>query len=69
MAKSGFYTNRIRFSEMLARFEEAGFCCEVVHVNRWDTIPTSPAKMAEEFRILPESELLVRSFVVRLRPL
>lgn len=26
-SSSGFYTNRIRYAEMLAMFEQAGFCC------------------------------------------
>jgi SAM-dependent methyltransferase len=41
VAKCGFYTNRIRYSEMLALFKEAGFEPEVVHLTRWDRLPTS----------------------------
>jgi len=34
MAQSGFYTNRLRFSEMLNIFKEAGFRTEVRHVGK-----------------------------------
>lgn len=33
MASSGFYTNRIRYSEMLDIFHQAGFSVEVVNVS------------------------------------
>jgi SAM-dependent methyltransferase len=68
MAKSGFYTNRVRFSALRELFEGAGFRCEVTHVTHWGTLPTSRRSMVEEFRVLPERELLVRSFAVRLSP-
>ena len=68
MAGSGFYTNRIRYSEMLALFKEAGFESEVVRLNRWDRLPTSRSKLDARFRGLPEDELCVRGFHVILRP-
>lgn len=68
MAKSGFYTNRVRFSALRDLFRQAGFRCEVVHVTRWDALPTPRRRMVAEFRTLPEGELLVRTFAVRLTP-
>jgi hypothetical protein len=68
MAGSDFYTNRIRYSEMLALFKEAGFQVDVVHLQRWDRLPTSRSKLCDRFRDLPEEELCVRSFHVMLRP-
>jgi predicted SAM-dependent methyltransferase len=68
MAGSGFYTNRIRYSEMLAMFKEAGFESEVVHLTRWDRLPTSRSKLDDRFRSLPDDELCVRGFHVILRP-
>ena len=68
MTGSGFYTNRIRYSEMLALFKDAGFESEVVHLKRWDRLPTSRSKLDGRFRGLPEDELCVRCFHVILRP-
>jgi hypothetical protein len=67
MAASGFYTNRIRYSEMLAFFKEAGFESDVVHLERWDRLPMSRSKLCDRFRALPEEELCVRGFHVILR--
>jgi SAM-dependent methyltransferase len=68
MAGSGFYTNRIRYSEMLTLFKEAGFESEVINLKRWDRLPTSRSKLDDRFRGLPEDELCVRGFHVILRP-
>ncbi len=67
MANSGFYTNRIRFSELLRLFREAGFEPEVRRVVRWQKLPTPRSKMAPEFASLPEEELQVSAFDVLLR--
>lgn len=68
MTRSGFYTNRIRFQEMLQDFSDAGFDVEVLHVNRFPSLPTPRRRMAPEFRNLPETDLLVSGFDVILRP-
>lgn len=68
MAHSGFYTNRIRFQEMLRRFSDAGFDVEVLQVNRFPSLPTPRRRMAPQFRDLPEADLLVSGFDVVLRP-
>lgn len=65
--KSGFYTNRIRFGEMISLFERAGFDCQLPRVMRWDTLPTPRAKLDEAFRCLPDDDLLVSGFDVVLR--
>ena len=49
MSNSGFYTNRIRYSEMLDLFKQAGFEAEVAHTDRWATVPTPRRKMAPHF--------------------
>ena len=64
---SGFYTNRIRFGEMLALFERAGFECHLPRVIRWEKLPTPRAKLNASFRHLPEEDLLVSGFDVVLR--
>lgn len=65
--KSGFYTNRIRFGEMVALFDQAGFSCQFPRVVRWDTLPMPRAKLDEAFRVLPNDDLLVSGFDVVLR--
>lgn len=68
MAQSGFYTNRIRYSEMLELFQKAGFSVEVMHVNRWNSLPTPKAKLHKIFQNIPEEELRVLDFSVILKP-
>ena len=67
MSKSGFYTNRIRYSEMLTLFTCAGFRVEVVEKKCWDKLPTPRSKMVDPFRHLPEEDLCVSDFAVVLR--
>jgi SAM-dependent methyltransferase len=67
-ATSGFYTNRLRRSRLLEIFDEAGFETEVVSEARWSALPTPRARLATEFRSLPDDDLLVRSLDVLLRP-
>lgn len=62
MARSGFYTNRIGYSEMLELFRQAPFKVEVTEVTRWKALPTARRKMAQEFRGRSLDELLVQGF-------
>jgi SAM-dependent methyltransferase len=66
MANSRFYTNRLRYSELLRLFREAGFEPEVVRKLRWETLPTPRRKMAKEFALLSEEDLQVSEFDVLL---
>jgi predicted SAM-dependent methyltransferase len=68
MASSGFYTNRIQYSEMLELFESAGFSVDVTDVQRWDSLPIARNKLAKEFRHLSDDELRVQEFTVILTP-
>lgn len=68
MASSGFYTNRIRYSEMLKLFRQSGWDVEIIRVNRWPRLPTPRAKLSESFQHLPDDELRVSTFDVILRP-
>lgn len=67
MAESGFYSNRIRYSEMLALFARAGFRAEVIEKKCWDRLPIPRSKMVGPFRYLPEEELRVSGFEVVLQ--
>lgn len=68
MASSGFYTNRLRFSQIVHAFKEAGFDVRVVDVMRWAQLPTPRRRLAPSFRALSDDELLVRHFDVVGRP-
>ncbi len=68
MAQSGFYTNRLRYSEMIELFRQAGFAVEVVAISRWVDVPTPQTSMAKEFRGLSDEDLLVKEFDVLLKP-
>ena len=69
MARSGFYTNRLRYSAMISLFRQAGFEVEIIATNRWPTVPTPRSCMAKEFHNLIEEDLLVKEFDVLLRPI
>lgn len=68
MARSGFYTNRIGYDEMLSIFRKAGFSVEVLAVRRFPALPTPRASMAARFRARSEEDLLVSGFAVLLKP-
>lgn len=68
-ASSGFYTNRIRFSEMLALFKEAGFSPEVVAIDKWNEVPIQVSSLARSFRRLSDEDLRTSGFDVVLRPI
>jgi len=68
MARSGFYTNRIRYSEMCRIFEQAGFLVDVKSATRWNTAPIAAKQLAPEFRHLSKDDLLISDFHVLLRP-
>lgn len=61
---SGFYTNRIRYSEMLRIFKQAGFDCQTTRKITWDVLPIARDALAVEFQQLPDEDLLVRGFDV-----
>lgn len=67
--RSGFYTNRIRYPEMMRLFDQAGFSAETVAVERWQDLPTPLEKLDKEFRSMPLPDLLVSGFDVILRPI
>ena len=68
MANAGFYTNRIRYSEMIRLFQQAGFDVEVVEIERWETLPTQRRKLATEFQHWSDDEFCISGFDVILRP-
>ncbi len=67
--RSGFYTNRIRYSEMLNLFEDTNFSVDFLDVERWDKLPIRRSALDENFTKFPDEELKVRVFDVLLRPI
>jgi len=67
MARSGFYTNRLRYSEMMDIFSRTGFAADVLEVKRWDALPIPREKLSDEFRRFSDEELRVYEFDVLLR--
>jgi SAM-dependent methyltransferase len=65
--QAGFYTNRLRFSEMIDLFDSAGLTSEIVAKNEWPNPPLYRSALAPEFRHLSDDELRVQSFTVILR--
>lgn len=59
VARSGFYTNRVRYGGMVDAMRRAGFSVTPLTVNRWDSLPLARKRMAADFASLPEAELLV----------
>ena len=67
-AGAGFYTNRLRYRQMLDLMRQAGFSVLSEDSGRWDKIPTPRERMAAPFRNLPEDELLIRTCHIVLTP-
>jgi hypothetical protein len=66
-SRSGFYTNRIRFNEMLNVFVKAGFDYTLPRVLRWEQLPISNNKLDGAFRQLNDDDLLVSGFDIVLK--
>lgn len=68
IANSGFDTNRIRYSQMLDMFKEAGFAIESVQTNKWESLPIERSKLDQQFASFTDEELCISGFSVILRP-
>jgi SAM-dependent methyltransferase len=68
MANSGFYTNRIQYSQMVDIFQKAGFHVELIETDRWNSLPTPRSKLSQEFTHLSDEELCISTFSVVLKP-
>jgi SAM-dependent methyltransferase len=68
MARSGFYTNRLRHSELIEEFSDAGFAVETIAIDRWAALPTLRSRLAEPFRGFRDEDLLVSGCSLVLHP-
>jgi len=70
ISRSGFYTNRLRYSEICTRARVRGFDVTVQRLSRWKRPPTPRRVLAAEFRALSDDELAVAGFtMVLIKPL
>jgi hypothetical protein len=56
-SRSGFYTNRLRRSEIVASAERAGFSVLGMIPEMWPTLPTPRTAMSSTFRDLSDDDL------------
>ncbi|GMW06412.1 MAG: hypothetical protein AMXMBFR8_12090 [Nevskiales bacterium] len=68
MARSGFYTNRIGFGQMLGLFDSGGFTTEILNVDRWSTPPINRSAIHPAMLSNRSADLCVSGFDVVLRP-
>ncbi|MGE0190236.1 MAG: methyltransferase domain-containing protein [Steroidobacteraceae bacterium] len=64
---SGFYTNRMRFGEIITLFEQAGFLCNMTRITRWSNLPTRREKLDAAFQVIQDDDLLINGFDIVLR--
>jgi hypothetical protein len=57
---SGFYTNRIRYSEIEALFNELGFNIIESNYSSWEKLPTPKKKMGLTFQNFSETDLKIQ---------
>jgi SAM-dependent methyltransferase len=66
--RAGFHTNRLRYPEWVAVFRAAGFETKVLEANRWASLPVARESLAAPFRGMAESDLLIATLCIVLRP-
>ena len=67
MSSSGFYTNRLRYSDIKSAFLSAGFKVVKEETHSWDSLPLSKSKLHSDFHDYDESDLLIREAKIVLR--
>tara|TARA_Y100001970_G_scaffold119329_1_gene148054 strand:- start:7072 stop:7806 length:735 start_codon:yes stop_codon:yes gene_type:complete len=65
--KSGFYTNRINYKEMISIFELINFKILNVDKDNWKKLPINKNKLNKEFNNLSNDILKVKSFHILLQ--
>jgi SAM-dependent methyltransferase len=68
VARSGFYTNRLRCRTIDEAFANAGFDTAIAGIKRWPAVPMPRRRLAPPFRDLPDSELSISQFDIVARP-
>jgi SAM-dependent methyltransferase len=66
-ASSGFYTNRLRKSEIIQIFEKEGLSATMEASTRWKSLPTPAGSMDSAFHGFSSDDLCIRDFFVKCR--
>ena len=61
-SNSGFYTNRLRYSQIIKIFEKSGFNVQIIKQKKWNKYPINIKLINKEFRNELDEELLISSF-------
>ena len=64
ICNSGFYTNRLRRSELIEKFRLANFRYEISNSLYWNELPLPIEKLNSRFHNFDESDLKVKQFDV-----
>lgn len=67
VANSGFYTNRIQYTQSVNSMKNAGFSIVDTATGQWDTLPLKKEKMHKQFQSIPDDELRIRTYHVVLK--
>ncbi len=67
VASSGFYTNRLRFSQIVQVAETVGLKASVPHALIWPSVPTPKSRMHPQFQSYLDADLQVCTFDMVLR--
>lgn len=67
MARSGFYTNRLRHSEIMAVLQQLGYNIEETGSRSWPALPLPRTKMHRSFSHFTDADLCISDFEVILR--
>jgi SAM-dependent methyltransferase len=57
--RSGFYTNRLRASEVLDVMQSNGFACKIIKQDTWPGIPIRRERIARELQSLSDDDLKI----------
>ncbi|MDH5721726.1 MAG: class I SAM-dependent methyltransferase [Alphaproteobacteria bacterium] len=66
VADSGFYTNRLRYTQSLDLMKNSGFSVLNTETGKWESIPTPREKLHHMFRDFDDEELKIRTYRVLL---
>jgi len=64
---SGFYTNRLRFSQIIKIFEDIGYDIDINIIEKWDNLPIRISRISKDLKLTNE-DLHVSIFDVLLNP-
>ena len=66
-ARSGFYTNRLRHSEIMSILNTAGYRVDEVTRTTWPALPLTRTKMHESFKRFDDTDHCISEFEIVLR--